>query len=265
MRLDIAGQVTSHRISEMVHLAHGQAVNPHNCIRISARRLGCKYGCTVTSFEASFMLKYQYRCRESTIGTDGGEQMGESQSSAKSTMAREALLVIDMSNDFVDDSGSLTAGQSAQAIVPYIVETADRMLGQRHVIVICMDTHEAGDAHFASWPPHNVAGTWGHQLFGPLQAWYEQAKENDSVFFIAKASYNAFYQTGLGDLLRTHDVATVHLTGVCTDICDFLTAAGAYDEGFQTVAHRRGCATFTAHHEIFLEQMERCFHTRVID
>lgn len=180
-------------------------------------------------------------------------------------MPREALLIIDMSNDFVDDNGSLTAGSSAKAIVPYIVALADSMLRDGHLVAISMDTHQVGDSHFASWPPHNVEGTWGHQLYGGIYKWYETAKEHERVLYSPKASYNAFHQTGLGGALRERDVDTVHITGVCTDICDFLTAAGAYDEGFRTVAHRRGCATFTDNHERFLAQMKVCFHTDVIE
>lgn len=179
-------------------------------------------------------------------------------------MAKSALLIIDMSNDFVADDGSLTAGKRAQAIVPYIVELANDMVRNGQVVAICMDTHALGDRHFEAWPPHNVEGTRGHALYGPLADWYEEHKGDANVVFVPKASYNAFYQTGLGDALRERDVDTVHITGVCTDICDFLTAAGAYDEGFRTVAHRRGCATFTENQDVFLQQMTQCFHTEII-
>lgn len=180
-------------------------------------------------------------------------------------MAKEALLIIDMSNDFVADDGSLTAGSSAQAVVPYIVRLAQTMVAQGDIVAVCMDTHQHDDAHFREWPPHNVVGTWGHQLYGQLGTWYEAASQHETVMFVPKQSYNAFYQTGLGEKLRDRGVATVHLVGVCTDICDFLTAAGAYDEGFQTVVHRKGCATFTDNHDVFLQQMQVCFHTRLID
>lgn len=35
-------------------------------------------------------------------------------------MSKEALLIVDMSNDFVADNGTLTVGKLAQEIVPYI-------------------------------------------------------------------------------------------------------------------------------------------------
>ncbi|MFB5190214.1 cysteine hydrolase family protein [Alicyclobacillus fastidiosus] len=180
-------------------------------------------------------------------------------------MAQEALLIIDMSNDFVADDGSLTAGRAAQQIVPYIVHLAKQTLADGQVVAICMDTHQPNDDHFREWPPHNVEGAWGHQVYGELGEWYDSVKGDPNVWFIPKTSYNAFYQTGLADKLRECGVNTVHITGVCTDICDFMTAAGAYDEGFKTVAHRRGCATFTNHHDTFLHQMTVCFHTELVD
>lgn len=175
------------------------------------------------------------------------------------------MLIIDMSNDFVHARGNLTAGERAQAIVPYLVSEAEKMRCAGEIVVMCMDTHAPNDSHFQEWPVHNVDGTWGHELYGQLETWYREHKDEPNVWFVPKQSYNAFYQTGLGDRLRVERVERVHITGVCTDICDFLTAAGAYDEGFLTVAHRRGCATFTDGHERFLKQMELCFHTEVID
>lgn len=180
-------------------------------------------------------------------------------------MSGEALLIIDMSNDFVADEGSLTAGAKAQDVVPYIVKLADTMISDGNIVAVCMDTHQADDTHFEEWPKHNVDGTWGHQLYGDLASWFDAHKGDPKVKIVPKASYNAFYNTGLGDLLRQAGVEKVHIVGVCTDICDFLTASGAYDEGFKTVAHRRGCATFTENHDVFLTQMKLCFHTDIVE
>ncbi|ACV57911.1 cysteine hydrolase family protein [Alicyclobacillus acidocaldarius] len=175
----------------------------------------------------------------------------------------EALLVVDMSNDFVHDEGTLTVGKPGQAIVPYILSLADRMLASGGVVAICMDEHDPDDRHFRDWPPHNVRGTWGQQLYGDLAAWYERHKEHPDVWYVPKRSYNAFYNTGLGERLRERGVHRVHVCGVCTDICDFLTVAGAYDEGFHAAVHRQGCATFTDLGDIFLEHMRRLFHAEI--
>lgn len=175
----------------------------------------------------------------------------------------EALLIIDMSNDFVDDKGGLTAGKPAQDVVPKIIETANEFLQQGNIVAVCMDSHEENDSHFELWPEHNVKGTWGQELYGPLKNWYEQNKENDHVLYVPKPEYDAFLGTNLDELLKEREVDTVHLTGVCTDICDFLTAYGAYARGYKTVAHSDCMATFTDQHDIFLKQMKAIFKTEL--
>lgn len=178
---------------------------------------------------------------------------------------KEALLIIDMSNDFVDDKGGLSAGEPAQKIVPNIIELAGQFLAKDQLVVFCMDAHEENDPHFKLWPPHNVKGTWGARIYGKLGQWYEKNKAHPSVLFVPKPEYDAFFGTELDRSLKERGVDTVHLTGVCTDICDFLTAYGAYARGYRTIAHRNSMATFTGQHDIFLKHMEALFKTEIVD
>ena len=64
--------------------------------------------------------------------------------------------------------------------------------------------------------------------------------------------------------MRARGVETVHVVGVTTDICDFMTVAGADAEGFKTVVHKDGVATFTDLGDTMLEHMTRCFHTEIV-
>ncbi|MET1249863.1 isochorismatase family cysteine hydrolase [Sporolactobacillus sp. STCC-11] len=180
-------------------------------------------------------------------------------------MVSEALLVIDMSNDFVDDRGGLTAGKPAQQIVPYIKDLADHFFKEGKPVFFCMDAHEPNDAHFKLWPPHNIKGTWGAKLYGLLDEWYTAHAQESNVIFVPKPEYDAFIRTDLDGMLKERHIDTVHLTGVCTDICDFLTAYGAYSRGYKTIAHRRGMATFTEQHELFLSHMNAIFKTKIIN
>lgn len=179
-------------------------------------------------------------------------------------MAKEALLIVDMSNDFVADEGTLTVGKPAQAIVPYIKNLANSFLKDGKIVVISMDAHEVDDPHFDLWPPHNIVNTKGQKLYGELGEWYLQNKENKQVIYSPKSNYNAFFKTGLAETLKDAGVSKVHVVGVTTDICDFITVSGADAEGFQTVIHEQGVATFTDIGEIMIEHMQRCFHTEVI-
>ncbi len=180
-------------------------------------------------------------------------------------MAKEALIIVDMSNDFVADDGSLTAGKPAQEIVPYIIETANEFLNRDQVVVIAMDAHQENDPHFELWPAHNVVGTFGQQLYGDLMIWYQEHEANPNVMMQPKTNYNAFFNTNLAEKLRAFDVEKVHVVGVCTDICDFLTVAGAVAEGFKTAIHKRGAATFTNLGETFINHMKTCFFTEIVE
>jgi nicotinamidase-related amidase len=180
-------------------------------------------------------------------------------------MTKEALIIVDMSNDFVADDGSLTAGKPAQEVVPYIIEQANEFLHNDQIVVVGMDAHEENDAHFELWPAHNVVGTNGQELYGDLMAWFKENETNPNVIYQPKTNYNTFFKTGLGEKLWALDVKKVHVVGVCTDICDFLTIAGADAEGFKTAIHKRGIATFTELGETFINHMKTCFFTEIIE
>jgi nicotinamidase-related amidase len=178
-------------------------------------------------------------------------------------MSKEALLIIDMSNDFVADNGSLTVGKPAQSIVSTIVETANQFLKDDQVVAICMDEHKESDPHFELWPPHNVKGTDGQKLYGELNHWYENHQDHENVIYIGKSEYDSFFNTDLDEQLKKRGVTKVSLTGVCTDICNFLTAYGAYARGYKTIALKNQMATFTENQDIFLTQMEMIFKTEI--
>lgn len=180
-------------------------------------------------------------------------------------MTKEALLIVDMSNDFVANNGTLTVGEPAQEIVPYIKDLATRFLAKGNIVVVSMDAHQPNDPHFKLWPPHNIVDTEGQQLYGDLYDWYQDNKENENLIYSPKTNYNAFFKTGLAGTLRDFRVKKVHTVGVTTDICDFITVSGADAEGFETAIHKRGVATFTNLGETMLNHMKRCFHTEIIE
>ena len=192
-------------------------------------------------------------------------------------MKKQALIIVDMSNDFVADNGGLTVGEPAQKIVPYIIQLAEQFLKEGNVVAVAMDAHEENDPHFNLWPKHNVKGTWGQQLYGELNDWFNDNK--DQILYIPKKNYNSFFETQLAEQLKQREVDTVHVVGVCSDICDFATVAGADAYGFKTIVHKRGIATFThvlpqfqamlkddyKPEDVVLELMKVSFHTEVIE
>lgn len=177
---------------------------------------------------------------------------------------KKAYLIVDMSNDFVDSGGSLTAGAAAQAIVPSIMARIKEFFAQGELIVFCMDNHSENDPHFRLWTPHNVIGSWGAGLYGELSDWYEAHRESENVVFLPKSEYDAFYRTELGELLSQNEIKEVYVSGVCTDICVENTVYGAYKLGYPTFVARDECATFTDNQEIFLSHMNMVYKTTII-
>ncbi|MFD1430641.1 cysteine hydrolase family protein [Lacticaseibacillus mingshuiensis] len=159
----------------------------------------------------------------------------------------EALLIIDYTNDFVAPTGALTAGPAAQAIAPRIVELAETFAARGDFVFLPTDLHEPGDPYHpetALFPPHNVAGSWGREYYGPLAPWVAAHATAANVRPFAKTRYSSFAGTPLDLWLRERGVERLHLTGVCTDICVLHTAVDAYDLNYPLIIHQDAVATF---------------------
>lgn len=160
-------------------------------------------------------------------------------------MMKKALLVVDYTVDFVADDGRLTCGKPGQDIEGSIVKITEEFLGNDDFIVFPVDLHEAGDEFHPEhelFPPHNIRGTRGRNLYGNLASLYEQNKEK--IVWMDKTRYSAFAGTNLEILLRERNIERVHIVGVCTDICVLHTAVDAYNKGFQITVHKDAVASF---------------------
>lgn len=184
-------------------------------------------------------------------------------------MTHTALLIIDYTNDFVADQGALTCGQPGQAIASSIVTLADTMLAHQDWILLPTDVHTPNDPYHPEsrlFPPHNVRGTWGRELYGPLKTWYAQHQAQQAVWQFDKTRYSSFAGTDLDLRLRERHVTTLHLVGVCTDICVLHTAIDAYNLGYQLVIHRHGVASFNqSGHDWALNHFQTALGAQVVD
>lgn len=160
----------------------------------------------------------------------------------------EALLIIDYTNDFVADNGALTCGKPAQILAPNIVTLADNMLADGGWVYLPTDVHQPNDPYHPEtklFPTHNVRDTWGRDLYGALKPWFAQHQSDAKVSQFDKTRYSAFAGTDLDLRLRERHITTLHLVGVCTDICVLHTAVSAYNLGYQLVIHKNAVATLT--------------------
>ncbi len=144
----------------------------------------------------------------------------------------KALIVVDYSYDFIAADGKLTAGEPGQKIEEAVNKRIIEFLERGDTVVIAMDYHEEGDPFHPEtrlFPPHNIVGTPGRELYGSVKTTYEKYKGQANLHWFDKVRYSAFYGTPLDALLRGRGIDTVVLAGVCTDICVMHTAVDAYN------------------------------------
>lgn len=177
----------------------------------------------------------------------------------------EALIVIDYTNDFVN--GALPVGEPALAIEERVAELTEEHLNRGDLVVMAVDLHEADDPTHPEaklFPPHNIRGTAGRELFGKLRDVYE--RNRDRILWMDKTRYSAFHGTPLRRELASRGIETVHLIGVCTDICVLHTAVDAYNLGCRIVVHPSAVASFNpVGHEWALQHFQGTLGAEVRD
>ena len=168
-------------------------------------------------------------------------------------MANEALIVIDVQNDFCPGGALAVAG--GHEVVPVINE----LIRKFDHVVLTQDWHPERHSSFASthsgrqpfesidmpygaqtlWPDHCVQGTEG-AAFHPGLEWTKAELVIRKGFRHAIDSYSAFYEndhrtpTGLAGYLRERGIGKVTLAGLATDYCVAFSALDAARLGFET-------------------------------
>ena len=159
----------------------------------------------------------------------------------------KALINIDYTYDFVADDGKLTTGKPGQAIEEAIVNLTREFIDSGDFVVFPIDGHDEKDTYHPEmklFPPHNIIGKPGRELYGSLKELYETNKEKETVYWIDKRHYSAFSGTDLDIRLRERQINELHIVGVCTDICVLHTAIDAYNLGYKLVIHEQAVASF---------------------
>ena len=182
---------------------------------------------------------------------------------------KQALLVIDYSNDFVDSSGALSCGAAGQALDGFIAGLLEEAARSGDFIFICNDEHRASDPYDPEgslFPPHNIAGSWGAELYGQSGAMARRllSQAPHSVYYLPKTRYSAFFGTALDAMLRRRGVGRLTVVGLCTDICVLHTVIDACYLGYQVAVPRAGCAALTEQGQSWaLQHMEGCLGVEI--
>lgn len=176
----------------------------------------------------------------------------------------KALIVIDYTYDFV--VGRLPCGERAVHIENRVAELIDSFVKAGDFVTMAVDLHEEQDPYHpetALFPPHNIRGTGGRNLYGQVAEVYE--RHQSKVYWMDKTRYSSFCGTDLDMRLRARQIEEVHLVGVCTDICVLHTAVDAYNMGYKIIVHEDAVATFNGHaHEWALQHFRNSLGAQII-
>ncbi|MDF2647378.1 MAG: isochorismatase [Paenibacillus sp.] len=176
----------------------------------------------------------------------------------------KALIIIDYTVDFV--VGKLPCGEPGVAIEARICEITEQFLAQQDFVVMAVDLHDEQDPFHPEtmlFPPHNIRGTAGRDLYGRLKTVHERNK--NTIYWMDKTRYSAFCGTELELNLRARGIHELHLVGVCTDICVLHTAVDAYNKGFDIVVHEDAVASFNqTGHEWALLHFQNTLGAKVV-
>lgn len=167
-------------------------------------------------------------------------------------LARTALLIVDLQNDFLNPGGAYgRAGQTAQAIVELpgrIKPLAEALRKRGGWIVSAQFTLVPGKSGEPYIAPHLKAlrpflakgdfapGAWGHRLVETLQP---------ADIVVEKIAYSAFYMSRMEWVLGKFGIDTLMVCGIVTNGGVASTLRDAHVRDFHTIVLSDGCAAFS--------------------
>lgn len=172
-------------------------------------------------------------------------------------MAKEALFIIDMLNDFVKKDAPLEV-PVARVIIPNIQKRIREARERGAMIFYICDAHNLNDKEFAKWPHHALKGTKGAEII-------EELKPGVGAPVILKNRYSGFLDTPLAKILKAYGIRKIYITGILTNICVFFTAAEASMRNYEVVVCADSVAAMSEKdRETALDQLERVLKIEVI-
>lgn len=191
--------------------------------------------------------------------------------------ARTALVIVDMQRDFLEPGGFGELLGNDVGELDRVVLPLQRLLSAaRRAGLLVVHTREGHRPDLADCPPTKrtrgrlatgigdqgpngrvlVRGEDGHEII-------DQLAPCPGELVVDKPGKGAFYATDLELLLRNHDVTSLLITGVTTEVCVHTTVREANDRGFECLVledcvgsyspelHRAGLRMITAQGGIF--------------
>jgi nicotinamidase-related amidase len=186
-------------------------------------------------------------------------------------LGRTAVVIIDMQRDFLEPGGFGAALGNDITQLESCVEPCKRLLAAaRKAGLLVIHTREGHLPDLSDAPPAKVErgspelrigapgpmgrilirGEPGHDIISELYP-------VDGEFVIDKPGKGAFYNTGLGDLLKDKGIDNLLVAGVTTEVCVNTTIREANDRGYRCIAVSDCCGSyFPEFHEMGLAMIK---------
>lgn len=199
--------------------------------------------------------------RSDSIGKKARSMLREVEPYIKSNILlepeRSALLVLDMQEYFLRPSSHAYI-PSAEAVLPKVRSLAEAYAEMGLTVTLTRHTNSPEDA--------GVMGRWWRELISPghpLSGIVSELISYGTV--LEKHQYDAFYGTGLEELLKEKGVSQVVVCGVMTHLCCETTARSAFVRGFEVFFPVDGTATYNeAFHRATLLNLSHGFAVPVL-
>jgi biuret amidohydrolase len=184
---------------------------------------------------------------------------------------RAALVIIDMQRDFLEPGGFGEAlGNDVSRLQAAVKPCRDVLAAARSLGMLVIHTREGHRPDLSDAPPHKVErgdpstrigasgpmgrilvrGEPGHDIIPELYPLQDEP-------VIDKPGKGAFYQTDLELMLHNHDIDTLFVCGVTTEVCVNTTVREANDRGFRCIVLSDCCASyFPEFHEMGLAMIK---------
>jgi nicotinamidase-related amidase len=169
-------------------------------------------------------------------------------------MSKQALVVVDMTNDFLLKSYNPgLALEGGMALVPRIRKLQEAFLRAGAPVIYVTDRHLKTDFELRKWGPHSMKGTKGSAIVDGLytkglyvfeRGWKKEdvgrIKKGQLLFEVEKGTYSGFTDDGgvptaMDSLLKNLKFRPgdrLYITGLHTNCCDKHTAADAWFRGY---------------------------------
>lgn len=143
----------------------------------------------------------------------------------------QALIIVDVQNDFAHKNGSLYVKGSEQ--IYSAIDTLVKRAKKNNWIIICTkDYHPINHSSFKSnggiWPDHCVQGTWGCQFSKEL---IDIFSKHNATYEVVSKGMNSDQEQYSGvtsemtEIIEKNDIHEVYVCGLATDYCVFATAS----------------------------------------